>query len=652
MPTDDLQQQIFDDLSAILDDSGIPLLGISNLGLEGFPHYMIYAFLQTAKNTKTVVSSRVPGGVGTDLIDNGHDLKGYHIKAKSCNWGPMAGFICQLPYLNKKGTSKINANAEKTAYYLSRIESFSLDKGTIVIWEDLIAKSDTDEERKENEAELRKALKEISETEKTSGDWSGENKLVEDSPFVQLKRKFSTNQDEALASVKEMKGVLDAVKVGSDKIYGVATDWAKEEPTVAAEFLMVQEDTSDLWKLYHGGIKCRNKEDSADETAVSGTTSSWVKASVTSAYASTCTKTFTFSDVTDAPTGINNGEFSSASTNNFATPATTFYAMNGIMNPFPPFDKESSANVSNPDYYKNAVSGDYDLFAMWPHMDVSHDELIRESEYIIGKRMRLGGKIFNLFIGSEGNFGVEFIPGYTELGNNGWSTKIAESADFGNINSLGHLVAGTLNNLAMSFFTKLSSMDATGNQCFHSDEGGRPGIMEIEFPVAIFFPEKITTKALNNFEYVNQIKATKDRDDVQSTGGLIYNIEELVTLIQETQIANYRVMMHSDWIMHILYCTLTNSEKTTFNSKYESDAGKADKLEEFEDIKVHMNNWEPTADYISKVKEIVKVDDQVAGDATYFTELRDAMLELAFEPDKLSYEKRTAIETIVTESRT
>lgn len=651
MPTEDLQQTIVDDLIALMLDTGISALGISNLGEEGFPHYIVYAFLQTAKNTNTIVSSRVPGGVGTDLIDNGHDLKGYHIKAKSCNWGPMAGFICQLPYLNKKGTSKINANTEYTAYYLSRIDEFKINKALIVSYENLIATASSDAKQEEYKAELRDLIKTTREAEKTSGDWSGENKLEQDLPFVPLKRKFSTNIDETLASVKLMKGVLDAVKVGSDKIYGVATDWAKADPTVAAEFLMVQEDTSDLWKLYHGQIKCRNKEDSADETAISGTASSWVNENVTDGYKSTCEKTFTFSDVTDAPTGINNGGFSTISTNNFAAPSTTFYAMNGIMNPFPPFDLESSANVSNPDYYKNAVSGDYDLFAFWPHMDVSHDELIRESEYIIGKRKRLGGKIFNLFFGSEGNFGVEFIPGYTELGNNGWSTKIAESADFGNINSLGHLVASTLNNLSMSFFTKLSSMDATGNQCFHSDEGGRPGIMEIEFPVAFFFPEKITTRALNNAANENQIKETKDRDEIESTGGLIYNIDELVSLILESQTANYRVMMHSDWIMHILYCTLTNVEKTTFKSKYVSDAGKADKLGEFEDIKSHMNNWEPTADYITKVNDIVKVDGEVAGDTTYFTELRDAMLELAFASETESYTKRMSIEAIVTASR-
>jgi hypothetical protein len=560
----------------------------------------------------------------------------------------MAGFICQLPYLNKRGKSKISANTEYTAYYLSRIDEFIINKGLLGSYENLIATASSDAKQEEYKAELRDLLKTTREAEKTSGDWSGENKLDEDSPFVQLKRKFSTSIDDTLASVKLMKGVLDAVKVGSDKIYGVATDWAKEVPTVAAEFLMVQEGTTELWKLYHGGIKCRNKEDSADETVVSGTASSWGVEIKIDTYQRFYEKTFTFSAVTDAPTGINNDGFSPDSTNYFETPATTFYAMNGIMNPFPPFDVESSSGVANVDYYKNAVSGDYDLFALWPHMDVSHHELIRESEYIIGKRIRLGGKIFNLFFGSEGNFGVEFIPGYKELGNNGWPTTIAESADFGNINSLGHLVASTLNNLAMSFFTKLNWMDATGNQCFHSDEGGRPCIMEVEFPVAIFFPEKITTKALNNCDSTNKNKATIEREEIVSTGGLIYNIEELVSLIQESHVANYRVMMHSDWMMHILYCTFTNIEKATFKSKYESDSKK---LGEFDDIQAHNSDWEPTADYIAKVKEIVKVDSSVEVDATYFTELRDAMLELAFEPHKLSYEKRTDIETIVTKSR-
>src|SRR5688500_6154602 len=74
---------------------------------EGFPDWMIYSFVSTAKETGTIVLSRTPGGAGIDLINAGYDLKGFQIKAKSCSWGPMSGFICQLPFFNKAGAKKI-----------------------------------------------------------------------------------------------------------------------------------------------------------------------------------------------------------------------------------------------------------------------------------------------------------------------------------------------------------------------------------------------------------------------------------------------------------------------------------------------------------------------------------------------------------------
>jgi hypothetical protein len=37
------------------------------------------------------------------LLGEGYDGKCFHIKGKSCNWGPMAGFVCLDPLLNKSG---------------------------------------------------------------------------------------------------------------------------------------------------------------------------------------------------------------------------------------------------------------------------------------------------------------------------------------------------------------------------------------------------------------------------------------------------------------------------------------------------------------------------------------------------------------------
>ncbi|MCB9300194.1 MAG: hypothetical protein H6566_06065 [Lewinellaceae bacterium] len=52
---------------------------------QGFPDKMRACFKGVADNLNGVVSTRVPGGATTQLIEERHDLKGYFIKAKSCN---------------------------------------------------------------------------------------------------------------------------------------------------------------------------------------------------------------------------------------------------------------------------------------------------------------------------------------------------------------------------------------------------------------------------------------------------------------------------------------------------------------------------------------------------------------------------------------
>ncbi len=84
---------------------------------EGFPEGLQTAFKTTAEEMNCVILSRVPGGATTELIAAGHDLKGFFIKAKSCDWGPMTGFLCQVPAFNKKGVRGIKHNAEQNVNY-------------------------------------------------------------------------------------------------------------------------------------------------------------------------------------------------------------------------------------------------------------------------------------------------------------------------------------------------------------------------------------------------------------------------------------------------------------------------------------------------------------------------------------------------------
>ncbi|MCJ7825736.1 MAG: CyaA/EF/ExoY family adenylyl cyclase toxin [Anaerolineales bacterium] len=70
---------------------------------EGIPRDHAEAFLGAADYGNSVILTRTPGISCGGLLAEGYDGKCFHIKGKSCNWGPMAGFVCLDPLLNKNG---------------------------------------------------------------------------------------------------------------------------------------------------------------------------------------------------------------------------------------------------------------------------------------------------------------------------------------------------------------------------------------------------------------------------------------------------------------------------------------------------------------------------------------------------------------------
>jgi len=61
----------------------------------GFPEVHIKAFKKVAQTMKMVISSRELNPCCTDLVLEGYAAKGFHIKAKTCDWGPAAGFVVE-----------------------------------------------------------------------------------------------------------------------------------------------------------------------------------------------------------------------------------------------------------------------------------------------------------------------------------------------------------------------------------------------------------------------------------------------------------------------------------------------------------------------------------------------------------------------------
>lgn len=73
--------------------------------LVGMPMEHARVFMEVARQEKCVISSRQLGRVCTGLMRAGYDTKGFRMKSKSCDFGPMAGFICLDERLHKKGAA-------------------------------------------------------------------------------------------------------------------------------------------------------------------------------------------------------------------------------------------------------------------------------------------------------------------------------------------------------------------------------------------------------------------------------------------------------------------------------------------------------------------------------------------------------------------
>jgi hypothetical protein len=70
-------------------------------------------FQDVANETGCVIASRAVGIYATGLLRDGYATKGFHNKAKSCNWGPMAGFVLSDPRFTKRGDSREAMDAQR-----------------------------------------------------------------------------------------------------------------------------------------------------------------------------------------------------------------------------------------------------------------------------------------------------------------------------------------------------------------------------------------------------------------------------------------------------------------------------------------------------------------------------------------------------------
>ena len=490
---------------------------------QGFPEELVFSFLATSEMTNTAVLTRVPGSATTQLIKEKYDLKGFFIKSKSCDWGPMAGFLCRNPAFNKKGVKGIDFNIKYLSLYKNSLETVFQNAST-------------------DDAFRERAFLPI---------------RISDDRKKQFLGAFSS--DIVYNFPSSLRPIESGVALDDprEQVYGIvaSADLDKDEVTqlksVVMEFLLdkinVDEGgvTKTYWALYHGYVYVKKPGAAAYEEYLTG-------APIENPADPAASDQFqqTLKQQNDASIS-----FSNQQRNNLTGWLKTHfnidrgnsshcYTVDGIQNPHPPYSEANSV-------YKNTVTGDYDLFSVWPVIPkAGFDELIRISEMGTNEAIRTAEypnfdtipistrlliptvKQFTLELTRSRNIYVEFIPP-------GGILAGLESQFFGNINDVGFYVAQTLNSLH----------PAKVNAAFHSDEGGRPNVDEIDYPIAVFLPTKVVAKMKE-----------QTKGDIGASL-VIRNHVEFLSLI-EALFQKCYISLNHGWLLHLFALLQTDADLT------------------------------------------------------------------------------------------
>jgi hypothetical protein len=552
---------------------------------QGFPKAIQDAFKNTAEETQCVILSRVPGGATTELIKAGHDLKGYFIKAKSCDWGPMSGFLCQVPAFNKKGVDGIEHNAEQNLYYYKkfcdrlhgpqegldpqdpstaeqRIKSILTDNKlkwqeqwnapllgtTPIVTTRAFLKDKSDETAVANLSVLVGDMDEVfidnpsGPINKSNPEFSKRLNTVvrdlrtlvgDDSPFVPLKltkkvfEEFKRSFTQYTETIGDITcGVAYKKMVNKDNL----------ESYVWFKYIVKKEGT--LYELYHGDVWVYDDKKPSllenyvrNELKINEQKQLGILGIPTSDSQDGRTINDLCGDKAQEVLDEIEKKFQDEVMSHIALqprPAAKelFCPIRGIQNYYPPF--------SGDDAYKNVVTGDYDLFACWPKISSGGlEDLVRWSERGPtgdGLFSRMSSKQFSLRSTVSRNVIVEFTP----------SQKF-QHPSFGNSNGLVLLIAGTLNSLVAAGVAR-----GGRNVAFHGDEGGRPEIDAVEYPVAAFVP-----KALMAAGSVARDLTGQEADKKNAQMFLITNHVDLLTLINAVKCECY-VPLNFAWVYDFL----------------------------------------------------------------------------------------------------
>ncbi len=88
----------------------------SACGVTGFVVKHARACQDVADRTDCFIFFRAPGSAAQGLIAENYSMKGFRIDTKSCDWGPICGFVCADPRLSKPGDKGISYRVKNIAW--------------------------------------------------------------------------------------------------------------------------------------------------------------------------------------------------------------------------------------------------------------------------------------------------------------------------------------------------------------------------------------------------------------------------------------------------------------------------------------------------------------------------------------------------------
>jgi hypothetical protein len=481
---------------------GVSAATVAALANEGFPPKFIQAFLSTANALNMAVMTRTPGGAGLGLISRRFDLKGFYIKAKSCDWGPMAGFVCMLPWFNKNGAEAVVDNLHYSVDYLVKRPFLSGVRGSAYL-PIRIPQSRLAEIAALPTANLATDMTALT-AQAPAGPLLGYATSTDKSVVMDFMLQCDPPPPAPMTPPPEPLWSLWCGNVwvaSADKqsftLFDPQSSWFSNANLVAQTDddgdALVTNFAAGQLNLYLGMYK---------EMAVALTdTQKTALAAQRTALAAARIAAFA-----GAPAGD----------------STRFTPVAGFVNPFPPYATAHPATATAParadtyDDYRDVVSGDFDLFAVWPTIGGkppatgSIGGLVRWNEQpppanaaqqapavqpaanavqpnlsVTGALFaRVPSKYLALSLVASPNVIVEFVP-----------NDPTESPQYGNANSDVLLTAQMLNSLVYYYYNVVPGQfqQPSSNVAFHSDEGGRPFTKALGDTVALFLPDHLAT---------------------------------------------------------------------------------------------------------------------------------------------------------------